>query len=301
MTYKPLHVVEYIFFLTAGFIIRLIPLRCVHRTGFILARIFYPFLKSRKDVALKNLRNAFPDMDESTRRQIAFRSFQNISATFAELLWHKKFTKESIKQRVQIENFELLKQLQRKNKGIIFLSSHFGSWELAAQAIAVYADSPMYVVAKQQSNLLIDRLITKWREQFGIKIILMGLGIREMLKALHQGGIIGLVADQSAPKESVAVKFFGRDVPTFEGPAVFCLKTGAPIILGCTVRQKDGNYTMRLTQVPSEDLTDDSDENILELTQRQVRMTEDIIRQYPDQWMWMHKRWKHVSDRAEAD
>ncbi len=135
---------------------------------------------------------------------------------------------------------------------------------------------------------------------FGLKIISMDMSVREILRTLQQGGIIALAADQSATKESVSAKFFGREVPTFQGPAIFCLKTGAPIILGGAVRQNDGNYTMRLVQVPSDDLMSASEENVLELTQRQVQMTEELIRQYPEQWMWMHKRWKHVPDRVEA-
>ena len=127
----------------------------------------------------------------------------------------------------------------------------------------------------------------------------MGMSVREIIRTLQQGGIIALVADQTAPKESVSVEFFGRQVPTFEGPAVFCLKTGAPIVLGCTVRQNDGNYTMHLEHVPSDDLVHYSEENVRELTQRQVRLTEEIIQQHPEQWMWMHKRWKHVPDRVE--
>jgi KDO2-lipid IV(A) lauroyltransferase len=301
MTYKATHIVEYVFFLLLGSIVRLIPLSYVHKVGFALARFFYPFLGSRRRVAMQNLRNAFPEKNESELNQIAFRSFQNISATFVDLLWMQNLTKEMILDRVHIENPELLKQLLEKKKGIIFLSAHFGSWELATQAIAVYAAAPMCAIAKQQSNILVDRLINRWRELFGVKVVFMGISVREILRTIQNGGMVTLVADQSAPKESIPVEFFGRLVPTFEGPAVFCLKTGAPIILGCTVRQKDGNYTMRLMQVPSDDLTDASDANILELTQRQVRMTEDIIRQYPDQWMWMHKRWKHVPDRVEVD
>jgi Kdo2-lipid IVA lauroyltransferase/acyltransferase len=292
------HILEYILFKLVGALIRLLPLRFVHKTGFVLARLVYPILKSRRNVALENLRYAFPDLKESERARIAFQSFQSVSATFLELLWYPNFTKAGIKQRVHIENLELLNQLRSEQKGIIILTAHFGSWELATQAISVYTNAVVCTVAKPQSNVLVDRIITIWRELFGLKIVPMGISVREILRTLQQGGIVALAADQSAPKESVAVEFFGRKVPTFQGPAIFSLKTGAPIILGCTVRQQDGNYTMHLVHVPSKDLDGASDENIYELTRRQVRMTEAIIRQTPEQWMWMHKRWKHVSDKA---
>jgi Kdo2-lipid IVA lauroyltransferase/acyltransferase len=300
MSHKTKHIVEYILFRFATFIIQRLPLSLLHKTGSILARLVYPVLKSRRDVALQNLRYAFPELEESKRQDIAFRSFQSVSVAFLELLWYPKFTKTGIKQRVHIENIELLKQLQEKKKGIIFLTAHYGSWELASQAMTVYSDSPVFTIAKPQSNVLVDQIITRWRELFGLRIVAMGISVREILRTLQEGGIVALAADQSAPRESVAVNFFGRNVPTFQGPAIFSLKTGAPIILGCTVRQKNGNYTMRFVHVPSDDLDGVSDENILELTRRQVQLTEKIIRQCPEQWMWMHKRWKHVQDQAET-
>ncbi len=300
MVIKIKHVVEYFIFQGIGFIVRLLPLHLVHKTGFILAGLAYPFLKSRREVALRNLRNAFPEMNELWREQIAFQSFKNISATFIELLWSQNLTKEGIKQRVCIDNFDLLERLREKKKGIVFLTAHFGSWELAIQSVSVYTDATVFTIAKSQSNELVDHLINRWRELFGLKIVPMGASVREILRTLQQGGIIALAADQTAPKESVSVEFFGRQVPTFQGPAIFCLKTGAPIVLGCTVRQETGNYKMHLAHVPSDDLVGLSDENVLELTQRQVHMTEEIIRQYPEQWMWMHKRWKHVPDRVET-
>ncbi|MGD1045944.1 MAG: lysophospholipid acyltransferase family protein [Bacteroidota bacterium] len=300
MSIKKKHIIEYFIFRCFGFIIRLLPLQLIHKTGFALARIAYPLLKSRREVALRNLRNAFPEMDAQRREQIAFYSFQNISATFIELLWSQKMTKEGIKRRVFIDNFDLLERLLEKKKGIVFLTAHFGSWELAAQAISVYTDAPVCAIVKSQSNELVDRLISQWRELFGVKVVPMGVSVREILRTLQQGGIVALAADQTAPKESVSVEFFGRQVPTFQGPAIFCLKTGAPIVLGCTVRQENGNYLMHLVHVPSDDLVGFSDVNVFELTRRQVHMTEEIIRQYPEQWMWMHKRWKHVPDRVET-
>jgi len=299
MPIKKKHIVEYALFQCLGFIVRLLPLYLVHKTGFAIAQLAYPFMKSRRKIAIRNLQNAFPEMDAERREQIAFHSFQNISATFIELLWLQNLTKDGIKQRVCIDNFDLLEQLLERKKGIVFLTAHFGSWELAIQAISVYTDTPVCTIAKSQSNALVDRLINRWRELFGLKIVPMGVSVREILRTLQQGGIVALAADQTAPKESVSVEFFGRQVPTFQGPSVFSLKTGAPIILGCTVRQENGNYEMHLVHVPSDDLNGSSDENILELTRRQVCMTEEIIRQYPEQWMWMHKRWKHVPDRVE--
>jgi Kdo2-lipid IVA lauroyltransferase/acyltransferase len=300
MKIKLKHIVEYVLFRCIHFFVLLLPLRLVHKTGFTLARIVFPLLKSRREVVSRNLRNAFPEMDVPHREQIAYLCFQHISATFLELLWLQNQTREGIRKRVTIDNVDLLENLLERKKGIVFLTAHFGSWELTAQAVSIYMNAPVCTIAKAQSNVLVDRTINRWRELFGVKIIPMGVSVREIIRMLHQGGVITLAADQTAPKESVSVEFFGRFVPTFQGPAVFSLKTGAPIVLGCAVRQEDGNYKMHLVHVPSDDLDGFSDDHVRELTQRQVHLTEEMIRQNPEQWMWMHKRWKHVPDRVEA-
>ena len=155
MLIKIKHAVEYVIFQCLGFAIRLLPLRLVHKTGFFLARLAFPLLKSRREVALRNLRNAFPEMDEERLKQISFHSFQNISATFVELLWSRNYTKEKIKQRVHVDNLNLLEQLLERKKGIVFLTAHFGNWELAAHAIAVNNNAAICAIAKSQSNTLL--------------------------------------------------------------------------------------------------------------------------------------------------
>jgi KDO2-lipid IV(A) lauroyltransferase len=295
------HLTEYAVFWLLQAVVRLLPLPLVHRTGHVLGRLAYPFLTSRRRVALKNLHNAFPDLEEKQREEIARRSFQSVAATFVELLWQKNLKdKEQLRRRLRIENPEIMEYACDRQKGVVFLSAHFGSWELAFQGLSAYVSRPITAIVKPQSNPYVDRLITQWRGMYGAKVVPMGISVRETLRALQQGGIVAMAGDQSAPKESIAVEFFGRDVPTFQGPAVFSLKTGAAIVLGLAVRQPDGDYTMNLKEVPTADLHGATPENIYELTRRQVRMTEDIIRTCPEQWMWMHKRWKHVPDRIEA-
>ena len=157
---------------------------------------------------------------------------------------------------------------------------------------------PFYIIVKGQANDYVDHVINRWREKFGAHTVPMGISIREILRALQNGHVVGMASDQAAAKESVAVNFFGREVPTFQGPAMFALRTHAPLIIGLAVRQSDGIYRLRFHRVPSDDLDGVTDANVKELTRRQVELTEKIIREHPEQWMWMHKRWKHVADRV---
>jgi KDO2-lipid IV(A) lauroyltransferase len=291
------HVIEYSIFELTGFVVRLVPLRNLPIIAVWFVRIVSPILQSRKKVALQNLRNAFPDKLNNELHKIASDSFKSVAITFLELLWSPRLSREQILQRVIIDESELLSIAKYSKRGVIYLTAHYGNWEMTTQSIAIASDAPLYVIVKTQSNILVDNKITKWRTQFGAKIIPMGLAVREIIRSLQNNNAVFLAADQTAPQESISVEFFGRNVPTFQGPAVFCLKSGAPIVLVMTVRQPDGRYKLIMEKVPSEDLEKYSESNVLELTRRQVKMTEEIIRRNPEQWMWMHKRWKHVPDR----
>lgn len=291
------YVIEYALFRVLGVLVRFFPAYSAHRVGAKVGRAFYPLLTSRRRVALRNLRNAFPELSRQQIEQIAKESFESVTTSFLELMAFERFSAEDIKRQIRIENLGLLTDARRSNRGAIFLTAHFGNWELAAQAIAVYVDRPLHIIVKTQRNPLVDRRLVGWRTKFGARLIPMDNAVREVLRVLKDAEMVGLAADQAASKESISVEFFGRSVPTFAGPAAFALKTGAPLILGLAERQPDGTYIMRLAEIPSADLGEHSDEAVLELTRRQVRMTEEMIRRSPGQWMWMHKRWKHVADR----
>lgn len=296
---KTKHLIEYALFSFVGKVIRLFPRQMLHELGIAVGRVIYPFLRSRQRVAVRNLRNAFPEKSLKELEHIAARSFETVSAAFVEMMAFPNFTAQDVRALVTIDNAEIFERVNQNGRGVVYLTAHFGSWELAAQAIRVYSDRPLAVIAKTQSNQYVDRSITEWRSKYGCRVVGMQ-AIRDVLRILNEKGAIFLAADQAASKESIGVEFFGRQVPTYGGPAVFALKTGAMLIGAFTVATEDGTYRMHLEIVPTDDLMEYSDENVLELTRRHVRMTEEIIRQYPDQWMWMHKRWKHVPDRPEV-
>jgi KDO2-lipid IV(A) lauroyltransferase len=123
----------------------------------------------------------------------------------------------------------------------------------------------------------------------------MGPSSRKVLAALAEHHVVLMLGDQSGPKEAVFVDFFGRPAATHRGVAAFSLKTGAPIVMGFLVRQKDGTYTMTLEEVDRTGLdSPNNEDNIIELTKRHTAILERWIRNYPDHWLWMHKRWKHT-------
>jgi KDO2-lipid IV(A) lauroyltransferase len=292
------HLVEYILFVGVSLFIRMMPLQILPKFARVAVGLAFPLLLSRRRVALRNLRNAFPEKSRRELERIARESFVSVAIAFLELLWFPRLSKEQMLKKVTVENPDVFAEAVARGKGVICMTAHFGNWELAGQTAAAVVNVPSYIIVKTQSNKLVDKKINALRTRFGASVVPMGIAIREIVRALQKGGAVLLAADQTAPKESIAIEFFGRSVPTFQGPAIFSLRTGAALVLIMLVRQPDGNYRLLSEKVPAEDLKGCSDENVFELTRRQVKMTEEIIRKYPEQWMWMHKRWKHVPDRT---
>lgn len=293
------HSIEFVLFQLVAGIVLLLPLRAVQKLGGALGVFVYSVLGFRRGVTLENLRHAFPEKSNDELNRIAQDAFRNVGTALLELVWVPRLVPERIRKVVSFENTELVKEVCSRGKGVLLLTAHFGNWELLAQSVKVFFDIPLNIIVKTQSNSLIDRKVNERRTRQGSKIVPMDLAVREVLRALRAGEAVGIVADQSAAKENIAVEFFGRNVPTHEGPAVFSLKTGAPILLLFSIRKPDGTYRVMVEELPTSDLVGYNKENVVVLTKRHVKRTEEIIRAHPDHWMWMHKRWKHVQQQEQ--
>lgn len=291
---KPRHIIEFAAFQFMAFLVQLLPLSVVRTMGRGLGRFVYSRIGHRRAVTLNNLRRSFPQKPESEIALIARGAYENIGISLLELIWFPRLTREQILKEVRFDNPGVLMKACEKGKGVIVLTAHFGNWELLGQALSVHFPCPFSGLAKTQSNRLVNEQINRRRRLFGTKVIPMETSLRDVLRALGDGGMVAIAADQAAPKENIPMEFFGTMVPTHIGPSVLSLKMESPIVAVFAVRSADGSYDAHVTEVPSDDLKGHSDENVIELTRRHVKITEDIIRQYPDQWLWMHKRWKHV-------
>jgi KDO2-lipid IV(A) lauroyltransferase len=291
---KIVHVIEYVAFEMVVFLVRLLPFSRAQWLGRRLGRFMLSPIGYRKEVTLSNLRRAFPEKAEAEIVAIALGAYENLGISLLEFVSFPKLTREQLREMVHFDKPDVIQNAYNKGKGLIILSAHFGNWELMSPGIVLTFGFPGSAIAKTQANPLVDRTINKWRTLFGSRVIPMETSLREVLKALHNKEAVGLVADQAAPKENVRVEFFGTMVPTHQGPSVFSLKLGSPMVSVFSVRRTDGTYDAIVQEVPSEDLKGDSQENVDELTQRHVRILEEIIRKHPDHWMWQHKRWKHV-------
>lgn len=291
---KPVHLIEYVAFQIVAFLVQLLPLSGARRLGRAFGSVFYTVPGYRRDVTLSNLRRAFPEKPNLELERIARGAYANVGIALFELMWFPRMSPERLRKLFHFDKPEVVKNAYEKGKGLLMLTAHFGNWEYLAQSIIATFGVPTNALVKTQANRLVDRSITRLRERIGTKVIRMETSLRDVLRALRDGEIVGIVADQAAPKENVPIEFFGAKVPTHQGPSVLSLKMGSPIVAIFSVRRSDGSYDAYVEPVPSEDLSGYTEENVIELTRRHVKITEEFIRRYPDHWMWMHKRWKHV-------
>ncbi len=227
-------------------------------------------------------------MNETVRK-----TFENMGIVFAEFLALKWLDEKKIKDYVRFENIDLILEKFKQGNGVILLSGHYGNWEFLAYSVYVYLNLPVLIVVKPLSNYVLDKVINSNRTQLGNKVVSMYEAAFKVVKTLRSGGIVALLADQSATKDrDIYVDFFGRKAATFDSPAYFALKYNVPIIVGFA-RRENYYYNVKLVEIDHSDL-DFNKEGIFELTRRYVKLLEDVIREQPELWLWTHRRWKHL-------
>ena len=278
-----------------------LPLKSAQRLGSYLGMLAYYLVVPRRRIALENLRHAFPEKPEQELTQIVKGAFRNFAISFVELLWFPNLTDDGIRNLVRMRNPELMVEAFKKGRGMVMLTGHFGNWELIALAVAHITGIPVTIIVQPQSNELVDGVINRHRCLFGNKVVPMGLAVREIIRTLQDGGVIALAPDQSGPMEGPFVEFFGRLVSAHQGPAVFALRSGAPMQMGFMLRQQDGTYEVVLEEISTAGITDYTEENTVELTRCYTALLEKYIRQRPDHWLWLHRRWKHTWERVQQE
>lgn len=261
-----------------------------------LGYLIYFISKKRREITLDNLRKAFPDKDDDWINSICKKSFENLGIVFAEIFWLQFATKEQIMRMIRFSSKNLFEGIIARGRGIIVLSAHFGNWELLALSAGIFFENSFTIIVKPQSNKFLDRHINQMRTKYGNKVIDMYHSSFELLKLIKNKGCLALLADQSATSQKdIYVDFFGRKTLTFDTPARLALKFRIPIMMGFAVRQPDGTYYVELSELDHSDLSD-SAEGVIELTRRYLKILEETIKQYPDHWVWQHRRWKHTID-----
>ncbi len=257
-----------------------------------LTRFLYALLPRLRKTAEINLRIAFPEWSDGQRKSAIRGMLRSLGWMAAEFARFPKYTKQNIQEIVILDGHENLLEGQSRGNGVLYLTGHIGAWELSSYAHALYG-FPLHYMARPIENRRIDALVNGHRCLSGNQPIFKNESARVTLKVLKEAGTIGVLADQNTmPSESVFVDFFGKAASTSTGIARLALHTGAAVVPGYAVWDEQlGKYRLRFEPPVELVRTGDAERDILENTQRFTKVLEDIIRKYPDQWVWVHGRW----------
>ena len=272
---------------------RLIGIRNSRKMAKMLAVLFFNLIPIRKDVVLDNLSKAFPEKSSEELKKIAFGTFHSFFITLVEILYLPWTSEEQLRQWVKFHNLEIIDKKYSENNGLIVLSAHFGNWEYCAIAGGLQTNKKFSVIVKPQRNNLVNDWMNNVRTKWNNEVVPLGVSIRNVYAVLMKKEIVAMVADQRGPEESIKLDFFGRKTSVYTGPAVLSLKMNSPLIYGIAVRQPDYSYKIVLEEISREGLSQNYEDSVAELSKRMLEYLESYIRRYPEQWFWMHKRWKH--------
>lgn len=258
-----------------------------------VVRILFALLPKLRKTALFNLRLAFPDWSETRRHDVIRAMTRSLGWMAAEFARFPRYTKETIADTIVLDGHEnFLAGLHRGN-GVLFLTGHIGAWELSSFAHALYG-YPLHYMARPLDHPRVDALVNRYRGLSGNQPIFKNESARAMLKILKEGGTIGILADQNTMREEgVFVDFFGTPACTTTGLARVALHTGAAVVPGYAVWDEQlDKYRLRFEPPLELIRTGDTERDVAASTQLFARALEKVIRKYPEQWVWIHARWK---------
>lgn len=265
-----------------------------NRLGAFLGRWSWAVVPNkRKKMAVDNIIRCLA-VDEPEARRIARASWVQFGPMLMEVLRYPELIKDGyIREYVTIEGLEYLQEAIKKKQGGIIATSHSDSWELMGAALAQYG-VPLVGVARKQKDGAMDRFINEYRSLVGMHITYTS-GVREMFRMIQEGWMIGLITDQDPSlRDGIILDFFNRKTNCFTGPATLARFQNAPIFHGQIMHRPDGGHHIKIYPPIYVEKTDDKKADIEQATQKVMDLLESHIREYPEDWFWLHDRWKSV-------
>jgi KDO2-lipid IV(A) lauroyltransferase len=244
-------------------------------------------------VGMRNLGLAFPEMPPQERRRILRGEFVSLGRQLAEFCLFPRYTAQNVSRVVEYDGLENYERAFAQGKGVLFLTAHLGAWELSAFAHSLHGH-PLSIVMRPLDNPYIDALVQRYRTMYGNQTVSKDDFVRGLLAAMRAGQAVGILMDTNmTPPQGVFVNFFGIQAYTASGLARIALRTDAAVVPGFTTwDRKLHRYTLRFDPALQLIRTGNDQADIVANTAMFTSVIEDYIRRYPDQWLWLHRRWK---------
>jgi KDO2-lipid IV(A) lauroyltransferase len=274
-------------------ILGILPRSLARALAIALAWIVYLLHARLRQVGMRNLSMAFPEKSEAERARILRGEFTSLGRQLAEVCQLPRYTLENVEKVVVYDGFENYEHARGRGKGVLFLTGHFGAWELSAFSHSLHGHW-MHIVVRPMDNVYLDRLIRSYRTMHGNKTVAKDEFVRGLISAMKAREVVGILMDTNVtPPQGVFVDFFGMPACTASGLARIALRTDAAVIPGFTIWDKSlGKYRLRFDPAVELIRTGDLDADVRANTQKFTKIIEDYVRQYPEQWLWVHRRWK---------
>lgn len=286
------HVLEHRAFRTVRWLFRSLPEAVAVRAGAFLGLVAGSVLRIRRADVDRHLVLAFPDRSEAWRGRVARACYTHLGREATMLFRMPGSSAKGVLERVSFTGLEDLKAAARAGTGAVVLTGHLGNWEMAGAAIAA-SGIDLDAVARGMANRRFEADLFEAREQLGLGLIDRDEALKGVLRSLRKGRVVAILGDQNASDGGVFVPFFGELAATARGPALFALRTGAPLFFGAVVREPGWrqHYTceLRHLELPA---TGDVEADVRAVVLEYTRLLERAIRRAPEQYFWHHRRWK---------
>jgi Kdo2-lipid IVA lauroyltransferase/acyltransferase len=282
-------------------IIGALPRPMARALGIALGLAVYLLHPRLRRVGMRNLEMAFPEMTRRQRGRILRGEFISLGRQLAEVCLFPKYTRENVSKVVVYDGFENFERAFKRGKGVLFLTGHLGGWELSAFAHSLQG-YPLHVVMRPLDNVYLDRMTRQYRGMHGNPMVDKDDFVRGLLAAMKKGEVVGILMDTNmTPPQGVFVDFFGIPACTASGLARIALRTDAAVVPTFTIWDPVlRKYRLRFDAAVELIRTGDDDADASANTQKFAKITEDYIRKYPDQWLWVHRRWKTRPEGEKA-
>lgn len=263
------------------------------KSGKLLGLAVYVIDLRHRRIVLSNLKFAYPQWSNSNIRKMGKRIFQNMGITALEICQLFFLSKKDILSKVHVKGQDNLLNAIKSEKGVILVSAHLGNWEYSLLHCSYYFHQKIVLIARRIRLKILDRWIYKLRSSSGNILLDKKGALPAMARTIRKGGMIGLLIDQATTKaEGANVEFFGHKVTATPVVAMLAIRYNCLVLPAFCVREKDNSYTLTYAPPLRFQTTDDLKADITSYTQMLTNMIESMIREYPEQWFWFHKRWK---------
>jgi KDO2-lipid IV(A) lauroyltransferase len=293
------HRLEYLAVRTLVAILRVTPDALVRAGGTMLGLAFYTIDRAHRRIAERNLAAAFPSRPGRERRAIARAAFAHFGRLLFELLKFSTLSREHMLARVEFDGDERMRSAYAHGKGVIFITGHFGFWELHAMVHALHAQ-PIALLARALDNPLLNDLLETIRQRTGNTVVYRRGTIRRVMRTLQaKQGVAVLIDQHIMGRDAIYVDFFERPAATTSAVAALALRTGAPVVPVFALPLGHGRYRL-IYEHPVEPPRGEAEDAIRDFTQRCTDVLEMYVRRHPDLWLWMHRRWRDNGPAADG-